>query len=164
MTRECHLWASSPLVRLVSSIATVIAATVAATPVMAQNSDWRVVENPYQEDIEYSIGTTHVPNIEIDGVRWRSFRIEAPDSSLLVDGKTVKTELTLEFENRRTKSAKILVIFLLEDENANPLERIEAKQFKVAGGRLKEKKETANLPSEVIRSARRVYVFFEVLD
>ena len=130
---------------------------------MAQDADWRVVDNPYQEDIEYSFGSTHTPRVEVEGIRWRSFRIEAPNEDQLVDGETVKTELTLEFENRRNKSAKILVILLLEDVDGKPLDRIEAKQFKVAGGRLKEKKETANLPSEVIRSARRVYVFFEIL-
>ena len=155
----------SSIVRFAVSTAVAITASWAMVgTAMAQDADWRVVDNPYQEDIEYSFGSTYTPRVEVEGIRWRSFRIEAPDSDQLVDGETVETEVTLEFENRRSKSAKILVILLLEDVNGNPLDRIEVKQFKVAGGRLKERNETANLSSEVIRSARRVYVFFEILQ
>ncbi len=51
----------------------------------------------------------------------------------------------VEFENRRAKSARILVILLLEDENGSPLDRIEIATFKLASGRLKEKNETVKL-------------------
>ena len=165
MTRNGHRHIPLSIVRFVLSTAVVITATATTVaPGMAQDADWRIVGNPYQEDIEYSFGSTHTPRIEVDGVRWHSFRIETPDGALLTDGETVETDVTLEIENRRTKSAKILVILLLEDENGNPLDRIEVKQFKVTGGRLKERTETASLSSEIITSARRVYVFFEVLQ
>jgi len=153
------------IVRFVVSTAVVITSSWAMVgTAMAQDADWRVVDNPYQEDIEYSFGSTHTPRIEVEGIRWRSLRIEVPDNDQLVDGESFETEVTLEIENRRSKSAKILVILLLEDADGNPLDRIEVKQFKVAGGRLKERKETAGLSSEVIRTARRVYVFFEILQ
>ena len=163
MTRKHHRHRLSSLVRFVVSIATGITAAAMASPVLAQDPDWRIVENPYQEDIEYSVGATHAPMIEVDGVRWRSFSLETPDFDLVGDDETVDTEVVLEFENRRIKSAKILVILLLEDENGDPLDRIAAKPFKLAGGRLKERKETAKLSVADLKAARRVYLFFEIL-
>jgi len=161
MTRRRHTLPSA--IRTAASIAVVLTAVVIASPASAQNPDWRVVENPYQEDIEYTIGATHTPRVEVENVRWHSFTIESPDPDLLRERETVDISVALEFENRGTKSAKILLILLLEDADGNPLDRIEAKQFKLASGRLKERNETANLPSEVIRSTRRVYAFFEIL-
>jgi hypothetical protein len=152
------------LLRLIVSIATAVAAAAVSAPALAQGSDWRVVDNPYQEDIEYVLGTAYPPQIEVEGVRWRSFEIEAPDSALLIDGEDAEIGVVLEFENRRTKSARVLVILLLEDADGNPLDRIEAKQFKLAGGRLKERTETATLPAANVKAVRRVYVFFEVTN
>lgn len=141
-----------------------LTAAVVATPAMAQNPDWRVAENPYQEDIVYTVGAPHAPMIEVDDVRWRSFSIERPDFALVEDDEIVDTEVILEFENRRSKSVKILVILLLEDENGAPLDRIEAKPFKLSAGRLKERKENAKLSAADLKAAQRVYLFFEVLD
>jgi hypothetical protein len=164
MTRERHRHPSSSLVRLIVSIAAVVITAAISAPVRAQSSDWRVVDNPYQEDIEYSLGDTHTPRVEVEGIRWRSFKIEGPDTTLLEDGEEAEIEVTLEFENRRNKSARILAILLLEDADGNPLERIEAKQFKLTGGRLKERKETARIPATNLKAVERVYVFFEVTN
>ena len=150
--------------RIATTIAAMLTAVVLAAPAMAQDPEWRIVENPYQEDIEYNIGTTLAPMVEVDGIRWRSFSVERPDLSLAEDSDTVDTEVVFEFENRRRKSARILVILLLEDESGAPLDRIEAKPFKLAGGRLKERKETASISAGNLRSAQRVYLFFEVLE
>ncbi len=164
MTRECHRHPSSSLARLVVSIAAVVSVAAIAAPAAAQSADWRVVENPYQEDIQYSLGSTFTPRVEVEGVRWRSFLIEAPDRALLIDGEEVKIEVAMEFENRGNTSAKILVILLLENADGNPLDRIEVKRFKLAGGRLKERTETVKLPAATIKAVSRVYVFFEVLE
>lgn len=131
---------------------------------MAQSEDWRVVENPYQEDIEYSLGSTFTPGVEVEGVRWRALTIEAPDTDSLVDGEDAEIEVAFEFENRGAKSAKILLILLLEDVDGNPLDRVEARPFKLTSGRLKERKETVNLPAANLKAVERVYVFFEVMN
>lgn len=141
-----------------------ITATVMAVPVEAQNPDWRIVENPYQEDIEYSIGESHAPMVQVAGVRWRSFSIERPDFGLVDDDEIVDIEVVFEFESRREKSARILVILLLEDENGAPLDRIEAKSFKLAAGRLKERKEDVKIQARNLKAAQRVYLFFEVVE
>ena len=131
---------------------------------MAQSDDWRIVENPYQEDIEYTLGSTFTPKVEVEGVRWRSSHHRGARRGSLVDGDEAEIEVTIEFENRGNASARILVILLLEDADGNPLDRIEAKQFKLAAGRLKERKETVRLPAANIKAVRRVYVFFEVTN
>lgn len=164
MTRKRHRYWSPSSARIVVSTAVWISALVLANPVAAQNPDWRKVENPYQEDVEYSVGATHRPMVEIDGVRWRSFGIELSDLGPVADTEKVSADVILEFENRRAKSAKILVILLLEDENGGPLDRIETTPFKLASGRLKEKKETFKLSAGKLKAVRRVYLFFEVVQ
>ena len=139
-----------------------LTAVVVAAPAMAQDPEWRVVENPYQEDIEYDVGTTLAPMVEVDGIRWRSFSVERPDFSQIEDSETIDTEVVFEFENRRNKSARILVILLLEDESGAPLDRIEGRPFQLGGGRLKERRETARISAGNLKAAQRVYLFFEV--
>lgn len=141
-----------------------ITVAVVAAPVTAQNPEWRIADNPYQEDIEYTAGATHNPMVQVEGVRWRSFSIERPDFGLVDDDEIVETEVILEFESRRDKSARILVILLLEDENGAPLDRIEAKPFKLAAGRLKERKISAEIQAGDLKAAQKVYLFFEVIE
>ena len=86
------------------------AAVVAA---QAQTVEWRVVENPYQEDVAYTVGATFNPGVVVEGVRWHSFTVTVP-SDVFTEGETVDTEVTVVFENRRSKSAKVLAILLLE--------------------------------------------------
>ncbi len=157
MTRHHRRHAAFPV------IAALVTAAVMASPLSAQSPDWRVVDNPYQEDIEYAVGTTHEPGVEVDGIRWRSFEIVTPERDPLAGGEPIRVDVLVEFENRNSKSAKILVILLLEDEDGGPLDRIEVGQFKLSGGRLKERKVTAELAPEVVAATRRVYVFFEVM-
>jgi len=141
-----------------------LAVTGTAATGLAQESDWREVENPYQEDIEYTMGASVDPRVLVDGVRWRSFTIEAPDEDPFAEGATVEVELRVEVENRRSSGARILVILLLENADGEPLGRIEARQFKVAPGRLKGRSDSVQLSRRVIDSTRRVYLFFEVME
>jgi len=164
MTRQHHRQAASPATRLTPWIAAVLTAAAVASPATAQNPEWRKVDNPYQEDVEYAIGATYDPGVEVNHVRWRTFRIETPEEGPFAAGEPVRTEVTVEFENRGDKNAKILVILLLEDEAGSPLDRIEVKPFKLASGRLKERKETVELPAEVVGSTRMVYVYFEIME
>lgn len=130
----------------------------------AQTVEWRLVDNPYQEDVAYSIGDVYNPGVEVGGVRWHSFSIAAPDPDELRGGGNVPTEVALRFENRQPKSAKVLVILLLEDSDGAPLERVEIRRFKVPASRMKDRVEDIALPARVFESAERVYLFFEVID
>ena len=138
--------------------------TMTSIVASAQTKEWRQADNPYQEDIEYTIGATFTPTVVIEGVRWHSFTIDVTDRDALVDSETVEVEVTLELENRRSKSAKVLIILLLEDADGRPLERIEVRPFKVGGNRAKVRDETAELPTPVIETARRAYLFLEILN
>ncbi len=58
MTRHHRRHAAFPV------IAALVTAAGMASPLSAQSPDWRVVDNPYPEDIEYAVGTTHEPGVE----------------------------------------------------------------------------------------------------
>ncbi|MEE4272328.1 MAG: hypothetical protein V2I67_11670 [Thermoanaerobaculales bacterium] len=154
------LIAPSRPARLIVAALTV---AVAAVTAQAQTVEWRVVDNPYQEDVAYTIGDTFNPGVIVDGMRWHSFMVAAP-SDLFTEGETVETEVTVVFENRRSKSAKVLAILLLEDADGNPLDRVQIPPFKVGGDRRKERAETVELAGSVINATERVYLFFEILQ
>lgn len=164
MARHDHRHTASPATRFAPLIAAVLTAAAVTSPVPAQSPEWRKVDNPYQEDVEYAIGAVYEPGVEANNVRWHSFKIETPEEGPFAAGEQVRVEVTVEVENRADKSEKILVILLLENEDGDPLDRIGVKPFKLASGRLKERKEVVRLPAEVIGSASRVYVLFEIMD
>lgn len=163
MTRHCRRTAH-PLAPGIIAVLVGLITTAAAAPSAAQSAEWRPTDNPYQEDVAYRIGDTFNPGVVVEGVRWHSFTVVAPDRGPTGGGVNLSTDLTVEFENRGSKSAKVLVILLLEDADGNPLERIEVRSFKVASGRLKERTESIVLSSTTIDATERVYLFFEVVD
>jgi hypothetical protein len=157
--RTKHLLAPGTIAVLVG-----LMLSAAAAPSEAQSAEWKVSDNPYQEDVAYRIGDTFKPGVVVEGVRWHSFTVAAPDRGPTGGEVNLSTDLTVEFENRGTKSAKVLVILLLEDADGNPLERVEVRQFKVASGRMKERTENVVLSSRTISETERTYLFFEVMD
>ena len=143
---------------------TAVLLAIAPSDAAAQGEEWRMESNPYQEDIPYTIGTTMNPGVVVEGVRWNSFTIDVTEDDVPRGIATVDAEVTVNLENRRSKSARVLVIFLLEDADGNPLERIPIPQFKVGGDRVKERTESVKLPGNVVRGTSRIYLFFEVLQ
>ncbi|HSN57156.1 MAG TPA: hypothetical protein VLT32_20985 [Candidatus Sulfomarinibacteraceae bacterium] len=144
-------------------LAAAIAALSMAVPAGAQSDTWREVDNPYQEDLDYRVGATLNPGIEIDGVRWRSLVLEADGNEVVAAGEDADLKVTVSFENRNPSSVKLLVILLLEDGNGAPLERVELGTFKVGGQRLKERIDSATVTGDVLLATRKVYLFCEVL-
>ncbi|MCU0303944.1 MAG: hypothetical protein MUC56_07800 [Thermoanaerobaculales bacterium] len=152
--------------RLIAVAVAIVTALIVASavPAAAQDAEWRAVDNPYQEDVAYTIGDRFEPFIAVQDVRWRSFTISAPERDPFAGGQSVDVEVLVEIENRRSSSARILIILLLEDGDGNPLERIEVPAFKVPGSRLRDRSQSATLPISVVEATRRVYLFFEVLE
>ena len=152
---------SARQLRFAAAFTLVVAAAGLAT---AQSAEWIPADNPYQEDVAYAVGEVFEPGVAVEGVRWLSFAVASPDSADLVGDGFAETEVRVACENRRSKSAKVLVILLLEDGYGNPLERIEIRQFKVPGNRFKERTETVSLSKAVVDATQRAYIFFEVLQ
>jgi len=140
------------------------AITTTISETFAQDATWRLVDNPYQEDLEYTVGEIASPRVEINGVRWQSFMVQPGQDPNDRRYGRVPVELTVEVENRRTESEKVLVILLLEDADGAPLDRIEVGTFKVPAGRIRERTESADMLGQVLLDTRRVYVFFEVME
>lgn len=140
-----------------------IVGVTGAVLVTAQTAEWRLVDNPYQEDVPYTINEVFEPGVTVEGVRWLSFSIVSPNREALDDEQPAQVDARVVMENRRPKSAKILVILLLEDADGRPLERIEIRQFKVPGNRVKDRTETVELSKAVLDDTRRAYIFLEVV-
>jgi hypothetical protein len=141
-----------------------IAALVLATPVVGQDAEWREVDNPYQEDLPFSLGEPILPRIDVDGIRWHSLVVEGPSTGLIAAEQDVDVEVRLDVENRTNSGAKLLIILLLENADGEPLGRIELRQFKVGGEKRKERSESSRMASEILRQAESVYLFFEILE
>ena len=79
---------------------------------------------------------TSNPRVEIDGVRWTSFRDPDRGRSRVRGGPRRRRSL-VEFENRNAATApRCCVMLLLEDDDGNPLDRLEA-SIQGRRGRLK---------------------------
>ncbi|MFV2072430.1 MAG: hypothetical protein ACC742_07225, partial [Thermoanaerobaculales bacterium] len=128
----------------------------------AQSPDYRIVESPFQEDLDYEIGTDLRPRVEIDGVRWTRFAIQPKEGKEIVADKAMPVTIELEFANQTSKGARLLVIILFEDASGNPLDRIECKPVKAGGDRLKESIQKFKIEGNVLLRTRKVYLFCEV--
>ena len=157
--RPCRLILGCSRLLLAAALATVSM----TAPAGAQSDTWREVDNPYQEDLDYRVGESLSPRVEVDGIRWRSLRLEADGDEIAAAGEDVELTVTVSFENRNPSSARLLVILLLEDGNGAPLDRIELGTFKVGGQRLKERVERATVTGDVLLAVRKIYLFCEVL-
>jgi hypothetical protein len=128
----------------------------------AQEVEYRPVDNPFQDDFEYRIGTDLQPNVEVEGVRWTRFAIHIKKSQEIVADKDMPVTVELEFVNSNQEKAKVLVIALLEDSGGAPLDRVECKPVTTSTNRLKESVQKFKLRGSVLEATRRVYLFLEV--
>ena len=153
----------APIVRNRPVVVIVVTLTLGLVgAALAQSPDYRIVSSPFQEDLDYQIGTDLRPRVEIDGVRWTRFAIQPKEGKEIVAGKEMPITVELEFANQTSNGARLLVIVLFEDESGNPLDRIECKPVKTGGDRLKESIQKFKIEGNVLLRTRKVYLFCEV--
>ena len=128
----------------------------------AQTGQFEKVDNPFQEDLDYTINTDLMPGIEVDGVRWVRFAVRTKEGEEIV--AQTPTSVTVELDLFNTAgSAKVLVIVLFEDENGYPLGRIECGRVNSGKGRLRESAQKFKIDGATLLATRKVYLLFEVL-
>lgn len=138
---------------------------VAAVPIASQDTEFEQVANPFQDGYSYDIGDELAPNVEIDGVRWRSVRIATKGDRDIEPDKNVSITVDLEFENLRDDAANILVIVLLEDDLGNGLERLRCDPpFKLAPGSLKQPQFKFKVAGRNLLGTRNLYLFCELQE
>jgi hypothetical protein len=130
--------------------------------VEAQSPEYRSVENPFQDEFDYRIGTTLHPEVEIDGVRWVRFTVQPKEGVEIVADETVPITVELGFVNRRVGGAQIVVIALFETADGSPLDRVECKTVRAGGDRPKEAVQKFKLPGSTLLATRKIYLFAEV--
>jgi len=131
--------------------------------VHAQDAAVRTVDNPYQEEFDYTLGENLAPNVEIEGLRWTSMRVAARDGGPIDPGDdAVDVELTVTLANRGTDDARVQVVVLLEDGAGQPLDRLSLESFRVRDGRTETADERFEVPGMSLLAVEKVYLFLEL--
>ena len=139
---------------------TVIAAW--AVTISAQDSEYRIVDSPFQEDFPLTINSDLKPMVEVEGVRWTRFGVYLKGDREIEPDKDNPVTVELGFLNTNPDGVRVLVIALLEDVNGRPLERIECDKVNANSERLKETTQKFKISGSVLQGVRRVYLFCEV--
>ncbi len=127
----------------------------------AQDADYAAVDNPFQGEFDYRIGTDLRPLVAVDGVRWIRFSIRPRSDREYESAKPVPVTVEVDVLNNGD-SADVQVIVLLEDENGTKLERLELEKIGAGRGRLREEVQKPKIAGSVLEATRKVYLFFEV--
>ncbi len=154
--RAIHLFHRGAIVA-----AALMALSLAAVPAAAQNADYTTAANPFQDDFEYEIGSDLRPLVAVDEVRWIRFAIRPRNDREYDPTKEVPLVVEVDVLNNGN-SADVLLIVLFEDENGNPLDRLELDTIKAGRGRLREEVQKHKISGSVLEATRRLYLFFEV--
>jgi len=128
----------------------------------AQEGEYYPVDNPFQDEFEFTVNTNIQPLVEIEGIRWRRFGLHVKQGRDLDTGKEVPVTVEIDVLNTTNSSAKVKVIVLLEDAAGTPLDRVECNTVSVGGDRLKESVQKFKLHGAVLEATRKVYLFFEI--
>ena len=144
----------------------VVAAAMAAmwcatVPLAAQGSNYSVVDNPFQEEFDYAIGTDLEPGVEVDGVQWVRFSLRPRSDREFPPDRPVPVIVELDLVNT-SDSADILVIVLFEDEHGIALDRLELGSISAGRDRPREVVQKHKVIASVLDATRKVYLFFEV--
>ncbi len=124
--------------------------------------EFRVTENPFQDEFAYRVPNDLHPNIEVDQVRWSNMSIAPKKGKAIVAGKANAVTVNLELENLSKKKAVILFIVLLEDERGRQIGRYETKPIKIGGQKSLTYTEKAKIDGEILQGTARLWIFFEV--
>jgi len=134
-----------------------------APTITAQESEYREVESPYQEDFDYTVNTEFTPLVEVDGVRWTRFAVMVKGGKEIVDDKDMTVTVETGFVNTNPKTVRILVIALFEDAAGTPLDRVECAQVSASSNRRKESAQKFKLSGALLEATRRIYLYCEII-
>jgi hypothetical protein len=123
-------------------------------------ADPTAAHSPYQGEIAFQLGQPLDPGVNIDGVIWSD--VQVTPKGKLTSGRPVKTEVVLGFKNTSPQDVRILVILLFEDEQGEALDRVEIKPASLSAGKARRFKQRLKIQSDVLSSARKLYLFCEV--
>jgi hypothetical protein len=132
--------------------------------VTAQESEYREVESPYQDDFHYTVNTELTPLVEVDGVRWTRFAVMVKGGKKIVDDKDMAVTVETGFVNTNPSTVKILVIALFEDAAGTPLDRVECAPVSASRDRSKESAQKFKVSGAVLEATRRIYLYCEIVD
>jgi len=127
-----------------------------------EQPDFRQVENPYQEEVELTLGQPIKLYVEVAGTRFAELTITPQEP--VEPGKVVKCEVVLTGSRPASGRVEVTPIFLLEDRDGRSLERLTPPKFKLKGGRNFTYAETATARGDALGAAAKLWVFLEVVE
>ncbi len=133
-----------------------------SAPAVAQNRDFRVVDNPFQGEFEYRVNHEMEPLVEIDGVRWSRFAVLLRGDRALDPERENPVTIELDFQNTTSEKARMQVVILFEDADGNPLVRVNYSPFKIGGKRFLATDQKFKIAGPVLTETAKVYLFCEV--
>jgi hypothetical protein len=128
----------------------------------AQDGEYRSVDNPFQDEFDFTVNSNIEPLIEVDGIRWRRFGLHVKTGREIDTEKDVPVTVENDLLNTTGNSAKVMVIVLLEDAAGTPLDRIECNAVSVGADRLKESVQKFKIHGAVLEATRKIYLFYEI--
>jgi len=128
----------------------------------AQEASIRQVDNPYQEDLPYRIGSDLVPGIEVEGVRWERVSVATKDGGTPEAGSDHPVVVELEFNNQQRAGVDLTVVLLLEDESGGELQRLACPEYRLGGNKTKVFRPKFSVSGDDLLATRNMYVFCRV--
>jgi hypothetical protein len=145
--------------RTLSVVLTIAAAAFAAG---AQELPIRLVDNPYQEGVAYSLGDELTVAVDIEGIWWTHAQIEMESGDAVEPDAEVEVIARVRFDNRSGRTVRLTTVLMLENAAEQPLERLQLPSFKLPARRVREFQHRFSVPGIDLIEANRVYLFCQV--
>ncbi len=118
--------------------------------------------SPFQAEFEYRIGDELRPQVSVDGVLIDLIRIAPRRAEAISEEGETDVEITWSFSNAGSRTARVLLVLLLEDEQSTSLERVELPATRVASGKTKDDTTRTSIRGRALLDTRKLYVYCEL--
>jgi len=135
---------------------------VALCAVGAGAQDAQQVASPYQGEYPYTIGSDLTPNVSVEGVQIDAVRVAPPENKQVAADSDVEVTVTSTFTNNGTKTARVMVVLLLEDEQGNALDRLQMSTVRVPSGKTRSGDGRFTVRGRSVLETQKVYLFCEL--
>lgn len=120
------------------------------------------VSSPYQGEYEYQVGSDLEPGVSVDGVLIERLRVAPRNPAASPEENTVEVEIAYSLTNGSQRTARVLLVLLLEDEQGNVLDRLELPPVRIGSGKTKEDGERRDVRGRAISETRKLYLYCEL--
>jgi len=129
-----------------------------------ETGDIQAVESPYQGEFVFVPGQPLELKLEIEGIYWSTFGIDAGKTDKLKPGDTHRIEVVNRIENISKHAVKFTLVVLLEDRDGKMLERLSLSPVKLSKGKYRTDRQKFKVSDDSLIDLAKVYLFAETAD